>query len=230
MTNQSWDFFRFRLRTQLWLMTPWEGLPNHSKATMNLCRHTRYLRISHCRTVRREFSKSFRYIPCVSLQISASSSCFLLPTEWSTAAGLQWTTMPWGILYRRGTLMDLNLMHLLIGLFLAWSDHVWIYGDVWYAYIHLVIRQVLMPCPVAAESPKVCKIFCFQIPHPTWHSSLIWLRNKNPAPAFFKTSRPLTAPRPGAGLGTVQLCGGSHAALGTQADGRSTDDIPIVMI
>ena len=72
-------FFRFRLRTQLWLMTPWEGLPNHSKATMNLCRHTRYLRISHCRTVRREFSKSFRYIPCVSLQISASSSCFLLP-------------------------------------------------------------------------------------------------------------------------------------------------------
>ena len=79
---------------------------------------------------------------------------------------------------------------------------VWIYGDVWYAYIHLVIRHVLIPCPVAAESPLVCKIFCFQIirpnqdvdPHPTWHSSLIWLRNKNPAPAFFKTPRPLTAP------------------------------------
>jgi hypothetical protein len=38
--------------------------------------------------------------------------------------------MPWGILYRQGKLMDLNLMHLLIGLFLAGSDHVWIYGDV----------------------------------------------------------------------------------------------------
>lgn len=161
MTNQSWVFFRFRLRTQLWLMTLWEGLPNHSKATMILCRHTRYLRISHCRTVRREFSKSYRYIPCVSLQISASSSCFLLPMEWSTAAGLQWTTMPWGILYRQGKLMDLNLMHLLIGLFLAWSDHAWIYGDVWYAYIHLVIRHVLIPCPVAAESPLVLKFARF---------------------------------------------------------------------
>ena len=120
--------FRFRFRTCLWLMTPWEGLPNLSKAT-NLCRHTRYLRISHCRTVRREFSKSHRYVPCVSLQISASSICFLLPMEWSTSAGLQWTTMPWGILYRHGTLMDLNLMRLLIGLLLAWNDHVWM--DIW---------------------------------------------------------------------------------------------------
>ena len=161
MTNQSWDFFRFRLRTQLWLMTPWEGLPNHSKATMNLCRHTRYLRISHCRTVRREFSKSYRYIPCVSLQISASSSCFFC-FPWNDQLPQVCNELLCHGVYCTGRARSWISTWCTCLLVCFWPEATMygyngIYGDVWYAYIHLVIRHVLIPCPVAAESPLVLK-------------------------------------------------------------------------
>ena len=186
-------FFRYRLITQFWLMAPWESLPNHSKATMNLCRHSRYLRISHCRAVRLRILYILRYVPCVLLQISASSICFFASHGMINCRrfavnyyAMGYTVQAW---HAHGSQPDA----LAYWLFLAWNDHVWICGDVWYAYIHLVIRHVLIPFPVAAESPLVLKFasfFCFLIirlnldPRPTWDISLIWARNKNPAPSL----------------------------------------------